>query len=233
MYNVRLKKFEGPLELLLELIEKEKLDINELSMAEVTDEYLEYLHNNQNIRLENLAEFLSVASKLILIKSRSLLPRLKFNQEEEDEIEELTYQLEKYKKFKEVALVLGKNFERKKICYSREGFKGIKPTFYLPQNINSYDLKKYFLSVLVEIPIIEKLEEEVVREVVTLEQRISEVENTLRTKIQASFSDLASEAKDKVDVIISFLALLEMVKQKTVQVEQGALFSEINLKFKN
>ncbi|MDR3559569.1 MAG: segregation/condensation protein A, partial [Candidatus Pacebacteria bacterium] len=76
MYRIKLDKFEGPLELLLELIEKDKMDVTELSLAKVADEYLEYIKNNESINLAHLAEFLSVASKLILIKSRALLPML-------------------------------------------------------------------------------------------------------------------------------------------------------------
>ena len=101
--NFKLEKFEGPLDLLLELIEKEELQITELSLAHVADQYLEHIKNNSNIHLENLAEFLSVASKLILIKSRALLPILEFSQEEEAEIKDLAKQLEEYKKFKEAA----------------------------------------------------------------------------------------------------------------------------------
>ncbi|MFA7319689.1 MAG: segregation/condensation protein A [Parcubacteria group bacterium] len=231
-YHVRTDKFEGPMELLLELIQKEKLDITELSMAKVTDEYLEHIRSNQDIHLEHMADFLTVAARLILIKSKAILPTLKFSEEEEEEIKDLTYQLEEYKKFKEAAVKLGHMTEEKRFCYSREGFANVAPIFYPPEDINAYDLKKYFMSVLAEIPIIEKLQEEIVNEVVTLEERINELEGMLREKIQSSFSSLVEDAKDKVDVIISFLAMLEMVKQRLVQVEQGELFSEISLSLK-
>jgi len=232
-YHVRTDKFEGPMELLLELIEKEKLDITEFSLSHVTDQYLEYIRDNDKIKLEHLAEFLAVASRLILIKSRAILPMLKFTEEEEEEIKDLTYQLEEYKKFKEAALRLGKLAEARHYAFSREGFHGVQPVFYPPENINAYDLKKYFVGVLAEIPIIEKLQEEIVNEVVTLEERINDLEGTLRNKIQSSFSSLVENAKDKVDVIVSFLAMLEMVKQRLVSVEQGELFSEISLSLKN
>ena len=163
MYQVRTDKFEGPMELLLELIQKEKLEITELSLSKVANEYLEYIKSNQNINLENLADFLSVASRLILIKSRALLPMLKFSEEEEEEIQDLAKQLEEYKKFKEVSINLGKIAGRGKICYSREGFGGVKSIFYPPEDFNIYDFKKHFLSILSEIPILEKLSEEIER----------------------------------------------------------------------
>lgn len=230
MYNVKLEKFEGPMELLLELIEKEKLDITELSLSKVADEYLEYIRNNQNIQLENLAEFLSVASRLILIKSRALLPMLQFSEEEEEEIKDLAKQLEEYKKFKEASLKMGKIVQSGKVCFSREGFSGVKSVFYPPENINVFDLKNLFEKIISEIPVISQLEQEIVREVMTLEEKINELENMIRSKIETSFSEITQKATDKVDVIISFLAMLEMIKQRVVQVEQGELFSEIKLK---
>lgn len=230
MYQIKTDKFEGPMELLLELIEKEKMNINELSLSKVADEYLEHIKNNQNIQLENLAEFLSIASKLILIKSRALLPMLKFTDEEEEEIKDLARQLEEYKKFKEIAVRLGKMARLKRTCYSRESFSGVKSTFYPPENINGFDLRKYFQRILDEIPIIERLKEEIVSEVITLEQRINELQNSIRLKIETSFSSLVEKAADKVDVIVSFLAMLEMIKQRIVQVEQEEIFAEIKLK---
>jgi segregation and condensation protein A len=229
-YHFKLEKFEGPLDLLLELIEKEELKITELSLAKVADQYLEYIKKNDNINLENLADFLSVASKLILIKSRALLPVLKFTDEEEDEIQDLARQLEEYKRFKEVSLRLGKMASLGRIAYSREGYAGVSSFFYPPENLNIFDLKKHFQRVLAEIPIIEKLEEEYVREVITLEQKINDLQNMLRKKVETCFSEVASCAKDKIEVIISFLAMLEMVKQRIIEVEQGELFKEIKMK---
>ena len=228
-YSVKTDKFEGPLDLLLELIEKEELNITEFSLAHVADQYLEHIKANADIRIENLAEFLSVAAKLILIKSRALLPILQFTEEEEAEIKDLARQLEEYKKFKEASLRLGKMAESGKIIYSRQGFSGVQSFFYPPEDMNVYDFRKYFQLVLNEIPIIEKLEEEIVREVVTLEEKINDLQNFLRQKVETSFSEIASQATDKIDVIISFLAMLEMVKQRIVEVDQKELFQEIRL----
>jgi segregation and condensation protein A len=231
-YNVKLEKFEGPMELLLELIEKEKLNITELSLARVAGEYLEYIKNNEKIQLDHLAEFLSVASRLILIKSRSLLPALKFSDEEEAEIRDLAAQLEQYKKFKEASAKIRKMAEAGRMCFCREGFLGVKSVFYPPRNLNAFDLKKNFLKILSEIPLIEKLQEEIVAEVITLEEKISDLEQTLRQKIETSFSNLISGAREKIDIIVSFLAVLEMVKQRIINVEQNKLFEDIKLSIK-
>ncbi len=232
-YHIKTEKFEGPLDLLLELIEKEEMQITEFSLAHVANEYLEHIKGNESIQLEHLADFLAVASKLILIKSRALLPFLEFTEEEEEEVKDLATQLVEYKKFKEASLKLGEIAQRKKISYSRESFSGVKSVFYPPENLNAYDLKKYFQAILNEIPIVEKLEQEIVAEVVTLEQKINDLQNFLRQKIETSFAELTANATDKIEVIVSFLAVLEMVKQRILDVEQGELFKEIKLKIYN
>lgn len=232
-YQYKTEKFEGPLELLLELIESEKMGINELSLAHIAGQYLDFIKNNSGINLEHLADFLSVASKLILIKSKTLLPLLQFSEEEEQEIKDLSKQLEEYKKFKDISVQLGKMAGLGRISYAREGFFGIKSIFYPPENINKFDLKKYFQIVLNDIPVIEKLEEEFVREVVSLEDKINELQNFLRHKIESSFNEIVSGAEEKIDVIIPFLAMLEMIKQRIINAEQTELFKEIKLKHQN
>lgn len=231
-YRFKSEKFEGPLDLLLALIEEEKLNIAEVSLARVADQYLEYIKNNENIQLENLAEFLAVATRLILIKSRALLPTLKLTEEEETEIMDLEKQLAEYKKFKEASAKLGQIAQRRRTAYAREGFSGIRATFFPPEGLNAFDLKKYFQLILDEIPLIEKLSEEIVGEVITLEEKITDLQNALRGRIETSFSEITAQAKDKIEVIISFLAMLEMVKQRIIDVEQGELFKEIKLRVK-
>ncbi|MDO8529587.1 MAG: segregation/condensation protein A [bacterium] len=232
-YHAKLDKFEGPLDLLLKLIEEQKLNIAEVSLASVADQYLEYLSQKERITLENLADFLTVASKLILIKSKALLPNLEFSEEEEKEIVDLERQLAEFKKFKDISTALGRMAESGRISFSREKFLGTQLFFYPPENINVFDLKKFFAQVLDNIPVLEKLEEEMVREVITLEQKIEHLQNFLRKKIETSFSDLVSGAENKVDVIVSFLAMLEMVKQKIINVEQNSLFQDIKIGIKN
>lgn len=232
MYHIKTEKFEGPLGLLLDLIEKEKLCVSDLSLAQVADQYLEHIRGNEGIDLANLAEFLSVASKLILIKSRALLPVLEFTQEEEEEIKDLARQLEEYKRFKEASQVISRMLYSPRVSYCREGCDQIISGFYPPENINIFDLKKYFQIILSEIPVIDKLEEELVAEVVTLEERIAHLQAVITKKMETYFSEVIADSLDKVDIVVSFLAILEMVKQRIIQVEQGELFEEIRIKNK-
>lgn len=232
-YHFKLEQFEGPLDLLLQLTEQEKLDITRVSLAKIADQYLAYIAEAKDITLAHLADFLSVAARLILIKSKALLPMLEFTEEEEEEIKDLEYQLAEYKKFKDASAKIAPIFDSPKASFAREGFLGLATLFYPPENIVAQDLQKAFAKVLGEIPVQEKLEEEMVKEVLTLEDRIVHLQNTLRDRVQTSFSELVANAKDKVEIVVSFLAMLELVKQRIIHVEQGELFSEIHLKHKD
>ena len=232
VYNIKIEQFEGPLDLLLQLTEQEKLDITRVSLAQIADQYLQYISQAENITLQNLADFLSVASKLILIKSKALLPLLEFSPEEEEEIKDLEHQLAEYKKFKEAAGGLNLLLQNPLRFFARESFLGQGVVFYPPEKITSEDLRKAFSKVLGEIPVVEKLEQEMIKEVLTLEEKIVHLQETLRQKVQTSFAELIANATDKVEVVVSFLAMMEMVKQKLIHVEQGELFSEIRLKYK-
>ena len=232
-YHIKLEQFEGPLDLLLQLTEQEKLDITRVSLAKIADQYLAYISNTKDITLAHLADFLSVASRLILIKSKALLPMLEFTEEEEEEIKDLEYQLAEYKKFKDASAVLAKLFDSDDMSFAREGFLGMPPLFYPPEKIIAEDLRRAFAKVLGEIPVLEKLEEEMVKEVLTLEDKIVHLQDMLRERVQTSFADLVANAKDKVEVVVSFLAMLELVKQRIILVEQGELFSEIQMKHKD
>lgn len=230
MYNVRILKFEGPLNLLLTLIEEQKLDISEISIAKVSDDYLEYVRGEENISLENLAEFVNIASKIILIKSRSILPTLQITAEEDSEIKDLEQQLRIYRKYKEAAKKIANIFGKKPKMYSREYLSSFSAVFVPPKNVNVFELKKYFLDLADQIVLPEKMSEEAVKGIVTLEEKINELQRNLRNKIELSFSHIKNSAGDKVEIIVSFLALLELVKQKIVQVEQKGLFSDISIK---
>ncbi len=229
-YHFRLDRFEGPLDLLLSLIEREKLDITTVSLAQVADQYLEYLSHEEEVTLENLSSFLSVASRLLLIKSRALLPILTFTEEEEEAVDDLEWRLRQYKLFRDAALRLGGMFSLHTGAFIRESFPGTQVVFYPPKDFSPDDLAKHFRSVLGEIPTHEELPEKVIEQVISLEERIFHLQSHLTERIEASFSEFSGGAKNKVDVIISFLALLELVKQRFLVAEQSGFFNEIRLK---
>ncbi|MFA6183674.1 MAG: segregation/condensation protein A [Parcubacteria group bacterium] len=232
MYKVKIEQFEGPLDLLLELINKEKMDITNISLAQIADQYLDYLEKKEDINIMNLADFLTVAAKLILIKSKALLPLLDLSSEEEDEIFDLETQLEEYRKFKLAAIEIEKIFNNKNQSFSRDNFIEIEPRFAPPEGIGARELAKIYEDILSQIPVLEKLEEERITKVISLKERIDSLKEMLTKKVEINFSELVKKGGDKVEIIVSFLAVLEMVKRRIVIVEQGEMFYEIKLRRK-
>jgi segregation and condensation protein A len=229
MFKVQLEKFEGPLDLLLKLIEEQKLDITRLNLAKVADDYLEYIRANESISLENLAEFVNIASRIILIKSQNILPSLEISAEEEKEIVDLENQLRVYQKFKKGGEEIGKTLQKKRFSFSRDYLLGVAAAYSAPKNVNVFDFKKAFLKVISEIILSEKVPEESVREIVTLEDKIEELKNSLKKRVETSFRELSSSAENKIEIIVAFLAMLEMVKQRIIDVEQKELFDDIKI----
>ena len=230
MYAVKLKEFQGPLDLLLQLTEEKKLDITEISLAKVTDQYLAYLKALENISLEDLANFLVIASRLILIKSRMLLPSLTFTEEEEEDIEALKRQLEEYKRFKDLANIIGKIANNRNITYSREKHGGLGTIFYPPKNFDPEDLKTNFKRIMEEIVLLsEKLPEESIKLKISIEEKIKKIQDELSTRIKTTFQNIVEKNGSKTDIIISFLALLELIKQRLAAAEQNKIFGEIKI----
>lgn len=232
-YTIRQEKFEGPLDLLLELIQKEKLSINEISLSKVTDEFVSYLKGIQNAGRadrEMLAEFLVIASQLLLIKSRSLLPQFQVSPEEEESIAELENRLAEYQRLKELAKELGAMAKGGPKAFGREAFTGAEVIFYPPKKFSVELLSRSFLAIIEAVPKAVKLAEEKIKKIISLEEKIKELQRFLKEKVERAFSEIVSGAKEKVEVIVSFLALLELVKQKLVAIDQKGLFGEIKIR---
>lgn len=228
-FAVKLEQFEGPLDLLLELIQKEKLEITQISLAKVTDSYLGHLKENLDISSDNLSDFLVVAARLILIKSKALLPALELTPDEEESVADLEARLALYKKFKEVAEALGARFNKREFSFSRKGLEGVKQGFFPPLNIGASALEKTMSRILAEMPKAEKLAEERVKEVITLEEKMNQLKLSLEERIETSFKRLTKNAKDKIEIIVTFLAILELFKDRIINFEQRELFGEIKI----
>jgi len=180
-YHIHLEQFEGPLDLLLSFIEKEKLDITQVSLAKVTDQYITYLRS-QKSSLESFASFLTIAARLILIKSRALLPMLEFSDEEEEAMDDLEWRLKEYKRFREAAGTLGTLLTKKHYAYHRESFLGTRVVFYPPQSLTASVLRTYFENVLGTIPLFETLPEKEISTIITLEEKIMSLQKILSEK---------------------------------------------------
>lgn len=232
-FRVKQEKFEGPLGVLAELVEKEKLAISEVSLAAVADDYLGYVRGLGAIDPEELAEFLVIAAQLMLIKSHSLLPGLELSPEEEESIEELEARMRQYQMCRERAKALADRERLGMRMASREPFWALAPVFYPPPAcaggpaFSARSLEHAFRVALAAIPRIEKLAEEKIKRIISLEEKIAHIRAFAQGALARGFFELVAGAKEKVEVIVSFLALLELARQRAVDVRQEELFSDI------
>lgn len=230
--QVRLEKFEGPLSLLLQIIEKEELDITQISLSKIADEYLDYIKSSQNaINPEEMADFLVVAAKLLLIKSKALLPYL--FPEEEEEIEEFEQQLKMYQEFVDMAKVIQKMLGKKKFMFTREFnrkavLNNIK-SFSPPKGIGAPDLAAIFSELISRLRPPEKLAERTIERKVSIEEKIIQIQTSLMDKIKISFNRLLADSGSRTEAVVSFLAMLELIKQRMIVVEQTDIFAEITI----
>jgi segregation and condensation protein A len=228
--NVKLEKFEGPLSLLLKIIEAEKMDIAEISLAKIADQYVEFIRTSSDIDPDSMADFLVVAAKLLYLKSKALLPYL-FPAEECDE-DELERQLKMYREFLEAMKHLQARLDEKRFMFiplERKLWKmiGAEEKFFAPpKKLAKEDLAAAFREFLVNRKIV-KLEEETIQHKVNIEEKIQGIREALLAKLNLSFREFLAKAESKTEVIVSFLAVLELMKQKTISVEQNELFAEI------
>jgi len=229
-YQSQEKIFEGPLDLLLDLIEKEELEVTDVSLAQVANQFLKYLENSENVSPEYLADFLLVAGKLILIKSKAILPTLELEKEEEEDIEELKARLKEYKKFKEVAKELRKLESRKRIFFSRQSYSGMKTIFCPPKKLSVLDLQNIFENVLDKLPKVEILAKETIKKIISIKDKIDYLKKSLLERVNLTFHSAITDKKDKVEIVVTFLAMLELVRNNMVVVEQEDMFGEIKIK---
>lgn len=229
MINIKLEKFEGPLDLLLQLIEEEELDVTEISLVQVTDQYLEYLDQATDIDPSSLADFLVVAAQLLLIKSKALLPHLQIEEEEELSSDELAFRLREYKKFRDISKALLAMYQGKNICFEKQFTLSGEKVFYPGENLESGVLLQAFRQLAQNLERQEKLAEETVVKTVSIREKISLIRTFISRESKLKFGSLLDKSESKIDMIVTFLALLELIKQKTIKVSQDKQFGEILL----
>jgi len=228
--QVKTDQFEGPLDLLLQLIEQQQMDVSTFALASVTEQFLTYVKNLQDKNPINLADFLIIAAKLLVIKSKSLLPNLELGIEEEETAYDLTTQLLQYKKFKEVAKHFKKLDSRRRQSWTREPEFFDRVTFLPDNEITPSILAESLRGIASELKDIVKLPQQVMKEVVSISEKIAHIQKLIGEKIETSLSSILKDAKSKTEVIVTFLALLELTKQKVLVVEQITAFSDITIK---
>lgn len=239
-FAVRVGEFEGPLELLLELVEKRELQINQVSLAAVADSFLEYLKQlppalsaNEQTEMNALGNFVVIAATLILIKSISLLPALPVTDEEAGEIGDLERRLKLYQVIRQILPRLKESLFGPAIFYRDPRPKAVNPVFSPTAEITLPNLKTAMEQLILNLPKPEVLPTTTVKRLVSVEAVINDLTRRIKTALSMSFSDFVKDKREKINVIVSFLALLELFKQGVVTITQFGHFSDIKIETKD
>lgn len=234
-YNIQLQVYEGPLDLLYDLITKHKIDIKDISIIQITRQYLDYLDMLEKIDLEVTSDFITMASKLLEVKSKYLLYKQRNNEEEQDPRNELVEKLVEYKKFKNAA-----NDIKDSVNYIEDVFYRKKEEIIVEDTINldgiSLDSIMKILPHILKVNVDEseevkdeKLKKIVRSRIISVEEKMSYVRNIIKEKESIRFINLI-ESNDKNEVIATFLSMLELIKTKEVVVVQDLFLGEILIK---
>jgi segregation and condensation protein A len=229
-YTVQTAVYEGPLDLLLDLIERSELDITAVSLATVTEQYLSYLHELEESHADEISAFLVIAAKLVQIKSAALLPRPPVLEPGEEDVgTELVEQLRLYRRFKEIANYLQRREEQNLRTYLRlapppkiEGKIDlseitIADLLEAAQEVYNQEVEKQALGTVISAP------------KVTIREKIELISRKLGASEHAHFKELLGENPSRIEIVVTFLALLELVKRYRVSAKQKDLFTDIEI----
>jgi segregation and condensation protein A len=232
-FTVKTQSFEGPLDLLLDLIEKRRLFISDISLAKVTDDFIAHVKQFENLPIGDSAHFILVASTLLLIKSKSLLPNLSLTEEEQGDIRNLETRLKIYQRIKDAGKHVQKMFGDEMI-FGQSQSRTISPVF-APDAEFSLEKALYSLKDLINrLPKKENLPKHVVKKVMSLEDMIGNLTKRITSQLKMSFRQFTSDHKgERVNIIVSFLAMLELVKNGVLAVSQESQFGDIQMETKD
>ncbi len=238
-YTVRAGAFEGPLELLLSLIEARKLFVNEVSLAEVTNDYVNYIKQMGEVstekRIADISYFILIASTLILIKSKSLLPNLALTDDETEKITDLELRLKLYQTIKNASVNIKNEFGTK-IIFAPQDRNWSEPIFSPDPQISITSMAQSIKDVLNSVPKKTELLPEIeIRKVISMEEMINSLTDRIQSAMNMSFRDFSkshgaeNEKEAKVHIIVSFLAMLELVREGIIDVMQNNNFEDITI----
>lgn len=227
-YAVRTDTFEGPLDALLQLVEAQELPITNISLVAVTEPFVAYVRQEQGmIPLPELADFLLIAAKLIYLKSKALMPDL--HDPELEEGPSLEDQLRLYQQFVNKGVELGAMVRQHRGSFGRvHRVVQTQPGFY-PPTISATDLRAHFERVITRLVPLATLPKTSIERAVSIEEKIEDLRTRVKALSNMSFHRYLAQAKNKDELVVSFLALLELIKQRLIVIEQRDLFEEIHL----
>ena len=233
-YRVQLQNFEGPLDLLLFLIKKNEVEIYDIPVADITQQYLEYLNMIELLDLDNASEFVLMAATLIRIKAQMLLPKpeLEDDEEAEDPREELVRRLLEYQRYKEVAWQISdlekeqrQHFARSAYSFNFEDDQDLEEEELLGKEVSIFDLMSVFSEVIKRIP--PRTEYTVEQIPVTIEEQAEVIMALVEKQERVLLTEMLQQIKERIVVIVTFVALLDLVKSKQFQLNQNNPFAEI------
>lgn len=228
-FTVKLQEFEGPFDLLLDLIEKRKLHINDISLSQVTDDFIRYVNQMEKFSVGGVSHFVLVASTLLLIKSKSLLPNLNLTTEEQEDIHDLEDRLRLLQRMRELSMNV-KNIFGRKILFAKNETRIIDPIFSPEGTITLPLLLNSIREVIQSIEVKEIMPKVMVQKIISLEEMIERLVSRVQSSLKMSFSQFSTNEKgNKVNIIVGFLAMLELVKQGVIAVNQEAHFGDIDM----
>jgi segregation and condensation protein A len=226
-YNVKLENFAGPLDLLLHLVRKNEMDIFTIPISQITDEYLKYIEMVKELNLEIAGEFIVYAATLIYLKSRSLLPAEQKTEEEildeERQLEELREKLAEYERFKQLASQLHERRQHENQLFAREPFLKKEESSQIDATL--FDLLDAFSVILKEAE--KKHILEIEEENITVNDKIILIKTILKKSKKVTFSSLFTDAKSKQEMVVTFMALLELIRLREIAIKQSSHFGEI------
>ncbi len=225
-FSIETEHYQGPLETLLNLIEERKLSISQINLANVTDAYLAYVEKLPELPLGETSQFILVASTLLLIKSRTLLPDLSLSEDERESVEELERRLARLRLIRQAAKSLRKEWGRAPYVFARRA--PARSPVFSPAEASVPTIAAAMQKLLKVLPIPERLAEAAVAPVIALEDVIMSLKDRLTTAFRAKFSEL-TKSKDKPETIVYFLAMLELVRNGSASVTQEKLFEDITI----
>ncbi|MDK2563261.1 segregation/condensation protein A [Romboutsia sedimentorum] len=233
-YNIQLQVYEGPLDLLYDLISKHKIDIKDISIIDITKQYIKYIEMLEKMDLEITSEFITMASKLLEVKSKYLLFKQKSDEEVEDPRLELMEQLEEYRKFKIAAENLKDN-----IIYIDELYYRKKEEIIIDEKVNLDEISiEAIMKILPHILKVKKIEEEASDEklnkivrgrIVSVEEKTKYIRDIIKETNEIQFTKIINTS-DKDEIIATFLSILELIKCREITVEQNIFFDDIIIK---
>lgn len=228
IFSFKTEVFEGPLALLIELIEKRKLLVNDISLASVTDEYMRRVAEMEKSPLRETAEFIVLASTLLLIKSKSLLPVLSLTEEEEASIEDLEERLRRYQIYRDAGQKLASIFGTR-VLFERQFVASSEPIFVPDAYTDLDQLQTAMHTVIQSLPKQIVKPKVQVRKTVSLEDTMVRLRERIEKQMKMGFKDFTGGSTERSTIIVGFLAVLEMVKQGLVMVSQTKRFDDIEI----